>query len=120
VSRSVGGECAAAVAAALAPYAWRELTDRMLARRVVAAVDRHDVLRFLACVPGTDAGESPLFEPAEARDDRVDALVLALEDQVWRAWSLARLCAELVTALDAWHAEREALESDLRRLLEGR
>jgi hypothetical protein len=92
----------------------------MLARRVVAAVDRHDVLRFLACVPGTDAGDCAPVEPAEARDERVDALVLALEGQLWRRWSLARLCAELVAALDAWHAAREALESDLRRLIEGR
>jgi len=119
VPRPVGGQCAAAVAAALAPYAWRELTDRMLARRVVAAVDRHDVLCFLACIPGTRAGESPPLEPAEPRDARVDAVVLTLGAQRWRGWSLARLCAELVSSLDAWHAEREALESDLRRLLEG-
>ena len=117
--RSVGGECAAAVAAALAPYAWRESTDRMLAQRVVATVDRHDVLRFLACVPGTVAGHSPPVDLAEAGDERVDALVLGLEGQLWREWSLARLCAELVAALDAWHAEREDLEFDLRRLLEG-
>jgi hypothetical protein len=119
VPRDVGGECTAAVTAALAPYAWRELTDRMLARRVVAAVDRHDVLRFLACVPGTDAGEAPPLEAADDGDDRVEALVLAVEGHVWRGWSLGRLCAELVSELDAWHAEREALESDLRRLLEG-
>jgi hypothetical protein len=107
------------VAAALAPYAWREFTDRMLARRVVAAVDRSDVLHFLSCIPGADAGDAPPVEPADARDERVDALVVALEGQLWRGWSLARLCAELLTGLDDWHAERETLESYLRRLLEG-
>jgi hypothetical protein len=107
------------VAATLAPYAWRQFTDRMLARRVVAAVDRHDVRHFLASIPGTDAGDPPPVEPADACDERVDALVLALEGLVWRGWSLARLCAELMTSLDDWHAERESLESDLRRLLEG-
>jgi hypothetical protein len=114
-----GDEAAAAVASALAPYAWREFTDRMLARRAVAAVDRHDVLRFLAHIPGTDVGDSLPVEVAHACDDRVDALVLALEGQLWRGWSLARVCAELLTALDDWHAERESLESDLRRLLDG-
>ena len=54
--RSAGDERAAAVADALAPYAWRELTDRMLARRVVGAVDRHSVVAFLKGVPGTDLG----------------------------------------------------------------
>jgi hypothetical protein len=107
------------VASALAPYAWREFTDRMLGRRAVAAVDRYDVLRFLARIPGAEAWDSPPVEPADACDERVDALVLALEGQVWRGWSLARLCAELMTRLDDWHAERETLESGLRRLLEG-
>jgi hypothetical protein len=115
-----GDEAAAAVAATLAPYAWREFTDRMLARRVVAAVDRYDVLQFLSCIPGADAGDSSMVEAAEAGDERVDALVLVLAGQLWRGWSLARLCAELMVWLDDWHAERESLESDLRRLLEGR
>src|SRR3954470_17268459 len=67
---------AAAVAATLAPYAWREFTDRMLARRAVAAVDRHAVLSFLARIPGVEAGDDPPVEVAEADDERVDALVL--------------------------------------------
>jgi hypothetical protein len=119
VSRSVGGQGAAAVAIALEPYAWRELTDRMLARRVVAAVDRHDLLRFLARLPGAVAGDCLPVEAADGDDERVDALVLALQGQGWRGWSLARLCTEMTAALDAWHAQRQALESDLRRLLDG-
>jgi hypothetical protein len=113
------GDEAAAVAATLAPYAWREFTDRMLARRAVAAVDRHDVLRFLARIPGAAAGDAPPVEVADACDERVDALVLVLQGQLWRGWSLARVCAELTNGLDDWHVERENLESDLRRLLEG-
>jgi hypothetical protein len=109
----------AAVAATLEPYAWREFTDRMLARRAVAAVDRHDVLSFLARIPGADAGDAPPVGVADACDERVDALLLALEGQLWRGWSLARVCAELVNGLDDWHVEKENLESDLRRLLDG-
>lgn len=111
-------EAAAAVAATLAPYAWRGFTDRMLARRVVGAVDRFVVLGFLAGLPGADVGIEAAVQPAEVGDERVDALLWALDGRQWRRWALARLCAELVAVLDAWDAERESLESDLRRLLE--
>jgi len=119
VARSPIDERAVAVAAALAPYAWREFTDRMLARRVVGAMDRHDVVGFLSTVPGTDPGMVEAVEPADAGDERVDALVCALDGQRWREWSLARLCAHVTFSLETWQAERESLESDLRRLLEG-
>ena len=66
-------ELGAAVAAALAPYAWRELTEPMLARLVVGAV-RHSVIHFLTTVPGTDVAGVPPTEPAEAGDERVDAV----------------------------------------------
>jgi hypothetical protein len=113
------GDPAAAVTDALAPYAWRALTDRMLARRVVGAVDRHTVVGLLSGVAGTDVGQHPPVEPADADDERVAYLMSALAGQRWRAWSLARLCTDLLTALQSWRAERDALESDLRRLLEG-
>lgn len=116
---SLGDERVAAVAAALAPYAWRELTERMLARVVVGATDRQSVVDFLTTVPGTDVGEVAAVEPAEAGDERVDALVAALDGQQWRGWSLGRLCTALLAWLELWHAEREAIEADLRRLLEG-
>jgi hypothetical protein len=114
----MGDERGAAMAAALAPYAWRELTDRMLARLIVGAADRHSVVHFLTSVPGTGVGGLPPAEPADADDERVDALVQGLDGQQWRGWSLARLCADLLRSLDAWRAGRESLESDLRRLLE--
>jgi hypothetical protein len=119
VPRSDGDERAAAVAEALAPYAWRDLTDRMLARRVVGALDRHSVTRFLTSVPGIAVGVVPPVEPIEAGDERVSALVCALDGHQWRGWSLARLCADLISWLEGWQAQRESLESDLRRLLEG-
>ena len=71
--RSMDDELGAAVAAALAPYAWRELTEPMLARLVVGAV-RHSVIHFLTTVPGTDVAGVPRTEPAEAGDERVDAV----------------------------------------------
>jgi hypothetical protein len=120
VRRSAGDERAAAVAAALAPYAWRDLTDRMLARRVVGAADRHAVAVLLTSVPGTEIGEAAPIEPGDAADERVGALLTALAGLQWRTWSLTRLCGDLVARLETWQAERESLESDLRRLLDGR
>jgi hypothetical protein len=107
----------AAVAAELAPYAWRGLTDRMLARRVVGALDRHEIVAFLTELPGTDVGPAGAVEPAEPGDERVDLLVHLLADRQWRGLALERLCADLVAALDAWQVRRDAFHRDLRRLL---
>jgi hypothetical protein len=120
VARSAGNERAVAVAAALAPYAWRELTDRMLARRAVGAADRQQVVCFLAGVPGTDDGAMDAVEPAEVGDERVAVLMWALDGRLWRGWSLPGLCAYLISTLETWAAERASLESHLRRLLEDR
>ena len=117
---------AALVAAALAPYAWREFTDRMLARRVVAAADRHDLTVFVAAEPGTDVGDFGPAHPADDRDGRVEAVVRVLDRLRWRGSSLDRLCAELVAAVEAWQTARNSFDDDddddedLRRMLEGR
>ena len=108
------------MAAALAPYAWRDFTESMLARRVVGAVDRHDVACFLAGIPGVDSGPVEAVHPADPDDYRVDALVRALGGRAWRHWSLDRLCADLLSSLTAWLGERESFDSDLRRLLDER
>jgi len=90
----------------------------MLARRVVGASDQHGVLAFLSSVPGTDIGHPAPVEPADAGDERVDALTAALKGQQWRSWSLARLCTDLLEWLQTWQEDRESLAADLRRLLE--
>ena len=110
------GESAAVVAAALAPYAWRDFTARMLARRVVGALDRYVVLDFISDLPGVDAGTVEAIEPAESGDARVDALVRGLDGEQWRSWSLLRLCTDLVSCLEAWHAALDSSDPDLWRL----
>jgi hypothetical protein len=102
----------AAVAAALAPYPWRGFTDRMLARRVVGAADRHDLTVFVTGLPGAAVGA---FEPvlaADPGDGRVEVLVRVLRYSQWRGSSLDRLCLELVTALDRWRSQHERSRTD--------
>ena len=118
--RHPGDEPVGAVAAALAPYAWRGLTDRMLARCAVGAVDRYVVEEFLGGVPGTAAGGSAPLQPADADDERVAVLVTELGGRQWRGWSLDRLSVQLLAWLDAWRDRRDVLESELRRLLDER
>jgi hypothetical protein len=117
VARRPGDGRTAAVTASLAPYSWRGLTERMLARRVVGALDRHAVLGFLAGLPGTDLGTAGPVEPADPRDERVDVLVRALQDRQWRGLVLDLLSAHLVAALDAWEDGRARLDRDLLRFL---
>jgi hypothetical protein len=99
---------AAAVAEQLAPFAWRDFTDRMLARRAVGAVDRYVVLRFVSTIPGATTGAVGPVEPADADDARVDLLVRTLEARQWRGLSLDRLCADLIAALAAWPVDGES------------
>jgi hypothetical protein len=99
---------AEAAAEALAPFRWRELTDEMLARRVVGAIDRYVVLRLVAAVPGATAGGVGPVEPADRDDARVRPLVRTLGARPWRGFSLERVCAELIAVLTAWQAARDA------------
>jgi hypothetical protein len=108
------------VAAALAPYVWRGLTERMVARMVLGAVDRHTVLRFVTGVPGTHVGALPRLEPVAPDDARVPFLMRALSGRQWRRWPLDRVCAALLCALESWQADPERPDPDLRRLPEGR
>ena len=109
-----------AVAAALAPYAWQDLTERMLARRVLAAADRYRVVRLIRSVPGAAVGEFEPMEPTANGDVRVDVLVRALEHRRRRAFSLERVCADLLAALDAWQAEWDSFDAGVRRLSDDR
>src|SRR4051794_25749528 len=99
---------AAAVAEALARLAWRDLTDRTLAQQVVGAVDRYVVLRFVSNIPGAKAGRVGPVEPADTRDVRVALRAGGRGARRWRHFPPDRLCADLITALVAWQAERES------------
>jgi hypothetical protein len=94
----------AAIAAELAPYAWRGLTVTMLARRVVGAMDHHAVLGFVTSVPGAAVGPVHPVEPADLCDPRVEVLVRVLELRRWRSSTLDRLSVDVVAILDAWLA----------------
>ena len=115
MARWSGDARTAATAAALAPYSWGDLTDRMFARLVVGATDRHGVTAFLTSLPGTDPGSSGAAEPTEPDDPRVAVLLRVLADRPWRGLTLDRLVIDLVAALDAWQAGRDVLDRGLRR-----
>lgn len=90
----------AAVVAALSPDPWRCLPPQSVARRVVAAADRQDLVELLDEVPGAVAGpwEAPP-EPAEPHDPRVVNLVEFLEAFTWTKLSLPLLCHHMVAVL---------------------
>lgn len=107
MAQSSGDAPAAAVAAVLAPYAWRGFTEPMLARRVLGAVDQHVVANLVSTVPGAEIGPAEPPEPADPGDERVGALVRMLEGTCWRSFSLDRLCADILSSLSGWQAERD-------------
>ena len=90
----------AAVVAALSPDLWRSLPPQLVARRVVAAADRQDLVELLEEVPGAVVGpwEAPP-EPADPHDPRVVNLVEFLEAFTWTKLSLPLLCRHLVAVL---------------------
>jgi hypothetical protein len=110
----------AAVATALESCPWREFTDRMLARRVVAAADRHDLVEFVTGLPGTDVGVLGPVDPADVGDARVEAVVRALLNRRWRGAALDRLCSDLVAAIDAWWTARDSFDDGPRWTIGGR
>jgi hypothetical protein len=93
-------ESVAAVFAALNPYAWRNFTPELVARRVVAACDRQDLIDLLRSVPGAVVGgweDQP--EPADPKDPRVLTLVEFLERHRWTRLRLDILCRLLLAVL---------------------
>ena len=119
MGRSNTGAVVASVAAELAPYAWRAFTARMLARRVVAAVDRHVVVNWLSTVPGVEVGLVDSYDPADAEDERVEVLAHALKGWRWRRVALERVCLHLVARLQVWHDDQELLGSCAQGLPDG-
>lgn len=97
MSSSPQDETVAAAIAALTPFTWRSLPPRLVARRVVAATDRHDLAELLRGVPGAAVGrwEGPP-RLADQDDPRVINLVEFLEAFTWTKLSLSFLCRHLV------------------------
>jgi hypothetical protein len=106
----------AAIGAALAPYEWQNLTTEMLARRIVAAVDRHCVERELSRIPGV-ARSAHEVEPASRDDERVPVVAEALDACRWRSLMLAAVCNQAVVALESWQRRRDWLDVELAWLL---
>jgi hypothetical protein len=104
----------------MAPYAWRDMTERMLARRVLAAVDRYGVGRLVHSVPGVEVGVWEPLAPVADADPRVDVLAGSVRGRRWRGFSVEGVCTHLLAVLDAWQAENESFDSALRRLLDDR
>lgn len=106
-----------AVSTALEPYAWPSATPEMLARRVVAVLDRHWLLDQL---PGPRPGvRMNDVEPADACDERVAALVADLASLRWRLLTRTALCRRLVSALESWAVRRRLADIELCWLLDG-
>jgi hypothetical protein len=89
-------ESVAAVFAALNPYAWRNLTPDVVARRVVAACDRQDLIDLLRSVPGAVVGG---WEDGPEPADRVVTLVQFLGRHQWTRLRLDTLCRLLLAVL---------------------
>lgn len=90
---------AVALCAALAPYNWRRFTPEWLARRVLAAYDRHGLAQLLGTVPGTEIGPWPQPVVADADDPRLSALVKFLGSHQWTRLTLRALCDRLLKFL---------------------
>src|SRR4051794_32166506 len=103
----------AAIGAALAPYDWQRSTTEMLARRIVAALDRHFVERELARIPGV-ARSAHKLEPVSRDDERVPVVAQALDGCRWRSLMLAAVCNQAVVALESWQQRRDWLDVELR------
>jgi hypothetical protein len=106
-----------AIERSLEPFAWRRLSTEMLARYVVAALDRQRLRAELGaiCDP-TDLG-GPL-EPAAAGDERVGVVVHALNACPWRSLTSAAVAEQALRALQTWRHRRDWLDIELSWLLD--
>jgi len=89
----------ALIGAALGPFAWKGWTEEMVARRIVAALDREPW-------------------PVPRSDERVEVVQDALADCRWRVLSSAGLARRAIAALDAWQQRRQWLDIELAWLLD--
>jgi hypothetical protein len=106
-----------ALSAALQPYAWTQATPEMLARRVVAILDRYWLLTELPGPPPRAwIGE---LKPAAPGDERVAVLVAGLRALRWRMLTRTALCRQLVSTLELLSVRRELADIELSWLLDG-
>jgi hypothetical protein len=85
------------IEAALGPYAWRRMTARVVARRLVEEID----------------GDLPA-----ADDDRVWMVEQALGACRWRGLTVAGVARQAAAALEAWDADRRWFDIELAWLLD--
>jgi hypothetical protein len=109
----------AAVTAELKPFEWRSLTAEMLARRVVAAVDRRCVHELLQSKLGPTQETWECGDATGRSDERVEVLIEFMSEHRWRTWALPFLARQLLGTLDAWWARRQRLEVELNQLVGG-
>lgn len=94
-----GEEVVDAVAATLAPYAWRDFTPEMIARFVVAASDRESLRRTLGSMAGATVGRWERLTPAASDDPRLAPLLAFLASHRWTDLRLPALCRNLLDIL---------------------
>src|SRR3954453_13107697 len=115
---SVSPPTVQAICAAVGPYAWRALTADMVARRLLAAVDRLLVLEVVGASDVVSAPELAVVEAVDGNEERLEPLVHLMDSFRWRDVTLTRLVQLLLEALDQWWSRREAFEDELARLLD--
>jgi hypothetical protein len=87
----------ACIEAALRPYAWRRMSVRAVARRLVEAIDG---------------------EVVSIDDDRVWMVERALSACRWRGLTVVGVARQAAAALESWHVSRQRLEIELAWLLD--
>ena len=93
------GVLVAIVERELGSYRWRSLTAQMVARRVVATIDRQRVAELLQNVPGARHGENEPLRPGDRTDPRVSTLIRFLGAHHWRRHTAAALAELLLVVL---------------------
>jgi hypothetical protein len=107
-----------AIEESLEPFAWRRLSTEMLARYIVAALDRQSLRSELAAICDPPDVGGPL-EPASSDDERVEVVVEALSMCPWRSLTSAAVGGQALRALEAWRERLSWLEIELSWLLGG-
>jgi hypothetical protein len=86
----------AGIEAALRPYAWRRMSSRAVARRLVEELDGEAVV------------------PDDPRAEMVERALAACR---WRGLTIAGVARQAATSLEVWHTSRRRLDAELARVL---